>query len=193
MTFLSKLAFDSMITWSALSLLQRNENQLPPAPRTRRTVTKVRDSVVSLDKDENATNRKIKNSGTLLTQPRASQKSKKFSSHTLLSQRKSLKNKRTNIAAKIEKIPNLVAAVAAALKSDLHLSELATALTKGASEKAVHHILTNDLGLITKSACYEPKLLSPTPLSSRIVFELWASRSSHTRPSALIRPMPTFS
>jgi len=40
--------------------------------------------------------------------------------------------------------PILVAAVAAALKSDHHFSVLAVAQTKGALAKTDHYILTND-------------------------------------------------
>ena len=71
-------------------------------------------------------------------------------------------------AKKTVRTADLVAAVAATVESDRRLLVLAIALAEGASEKTVHRILTDDLGLVKKSAHWVPKLLSPEQKEERV-------------------------
>ncbi len=62
-------------------------------------------------------------------------------------------------AKKTARTAELVASVTAAIESDRQLSVSAIAQAEEASEKTIHRILTEDLGLVKKSARWVPKLL----------------------------------
>lgn len=77
-------------------------------------------------------------------------------------------DRRKESAKKTVRTMELVAAVSAAIKEDRRLSVSAIAQATGASEKTIHRILTEDLGLVKKSARWVPKLLSQEQKEERV-------------------------
>lgn len=71
-------------------------------------------------------------------------------------------------AKKNAKTANSVAAIAAAIEADHLLMMLAIAQANSTSEKTIYRILTEDLGLITKSSWLVPKLLTSKKKDERV-------------------------